>query len=107
MSYKMLFMQSTNNMVKLNKIILLLFLFVSTLYSKELEYKVPQKFDFLYNVKKDMIKIYDIALDKKNIKTWSIITALTLTLIYYDDKFIRELKRLGIRLSIPPIGIVK
>jgi hypothetical protein len=71
---------------------------------EELDYKVPNKYEFITNVKDDMGELWDMSADKENLSTWGLIAGSTLLLYYYDDELIAESQRLGKKLDIPPNG---
>jgi hypothetical protein len=72
--------------------------------NEELNYVVPSKYDFLTNIDDDMVELWDMSTDKKNLSTWSIIAGSTLLLYYYDEEIYAEAQRLGVKLDIPPSG---
>jgi len=93
----------------MNNIVLALLLFTSTYLlayetEEELQYKMPDKYEFISNVGDDMGQLWDKSVDKDNLSTWGIIGASTLLLYYYDEEFIAESKRLGKKLGIPANG---
>jgi hypothetical protein len=93
----------------MNNIVLILLLFTSTYLiadetEKELEYKTPDKFEFITNINDDMGQLWDKSVDKDNLSIWGIIMSSTVVLYYFDEELIAESKRLGEKLDIPPNG---
>ena len=80
------------------------YLIASENEEKDLNYKVPETFEFITNVGDDMGQLWDMSVDKKNLSTWGMIAGSTLLLYYFDEEFIAESKRLGVKLDIPPNG---
>jgi len=87
-------------MVKL----IIFFILVNISFSKELEYKKPNAFDFITYIDDDFKEAYETSIDSNNLKTWGLITASTLLLIKYDKELIDEAQRLGKKLGIKPHG---
>ena len=71
---------------------------------EELQYKTPEKSEFITNVSDDMGQLWDKSVDGNNLPTWGLIASSTLVLYYFDEELIAESKRLGIELDIPPHG---
>jgi hypothetical protein len=93
----------------MKNIILTLLLFISTYLiayetEEELQYKTPEKSEFITNVSDDMGQLWDKSVDGDNLPIWGVIASSTLVLYYFDEELIEESKRLGIRLDIPPHG---
>ena len=93
----------------MKNIILTLLLFISTYLiayetEEELQYKTPEKSEFITNVSDDMGQLWDKSVDENNLPTWGLIASSTLVLYYFDEELIAESKRLGIKLDIPPHG---
>jgi len=86
----------------------IIFLILSLIvHAQDLNYKKPNKFDFLYNTGDNFKTLYNKSTDKENLLIWGGITTSTLLLIKYDRELVDASKRLGKKLGITSNGKMK